>query len=173
MAGYHHILDLGRFSILLQSSLDCKKIYVQDLSDWFIDEKYSIPESYQLEIYFPYNTKPFIVEIFTNKVNVFTMKDFGFGKDSVFMTGIYCFKVKFPDKEYRIYRALLCRFISCYDKYLAITELEDLNSNILKLEFVNRLIHRIPYLVEVDRIKEAEHLFKMLETEIKYLNCNC
>lgn len=167
----YHILDRGKFRILFEG-LDLKTIIIQDISDWFVDEVYSKPLNYELEIYFPYNTNPFKVNIFTDKANIFTMKDFGFG-DSVFIDGIYCFKIKFKDKEYKIYKSLLNRYLHCYQNYIAITRIDELEKNILKIEFVDSLIKRIPYLVELNNTQEAQTLIKMLETEIKFLNCNC
>lgn len=161
----------GRFALIFQSS-DCKKLQIQDISDWFLDEGHTKPDSYTIDLYLPHSMNPIQLTIKTNGMNTFTMVDLGYGNSDL-MEGIYCIKAKIADREFRIHKVLLCKTRCCYDQYIAHTRLEELKANLLKIELVDQLINDIPKIVESGEIEKAEDYIRMLHTELKFLNCNC
>jgi len=167
-----HCIEVpGRVNLLFKS-MDCKKLLIQDISDWIEDEKYSIPISYEIELFLPHTVQGIPLEIKTGITNVFEMKQLGYG-DSKFMDGIYCIKAVICDKIHTLNRVLLCKARCCYDTYLAKSKLGELQSNLLKITLVDRLITDIPDIVEAGKTEKAAEYIEMLHRELKFLDCNC
>lgn len=167
----HCIEATGRLNLLFKS-LDCKTLLIQDISDWLEDEKYTKPLSYTIDLYLPNTVVGVLVEIKLGISNIIKMEDLGYG-DSRFMDGIYCIKARVCDRDFKLHRVLLCKARCCYDTYIASKKIEELKQNVLKINFVDRLITDIPDIVESGEIEKAQEYIEMLHRELKYLNCNC
>lgn len=153
---------------LLFWSLDCKKLLIQDISDWKKDLSGKPPAEFTIELTIPNGGTPIILNIKTGIINVFTMQDFGFG-DSQLFDGIYCIKVKSCDDTIMIHRALVCRLNCCYKQYISMNTEGSEDSK----ELIKNALEDIPLIVEVGRLQEATRLFEMVRKLLKNLNCNC
>src|SRR5690606_25246448 len=102
----------GRFNLLFWS-LDCKKLLIQDISDW-----QGAKTEYEIEVQVPNAASWVKLKIDPSKINVFSNQDLGYG-DTPLLDGIYCIRVKHCDNVIQIHRALVCRLKCCFRSLIA------------------------------------------------------
>lgn len=153
---------------LLFWTMDCKKLLIQDISDWKINGFNQAPSEYTIQLTIPNAGSAVALVLKTGIINTFSMIDFGYGESQLF-DGIYCIKVKDCENEILLHRALVCRLNCCYKQLIASNkEVSQESKDLLK-----SWIEDIPLIVEAGRLEEAKKLFEMTRRELKNLNCNC
>lgn len=151
------------------SYIDCKKLIYQDVSDWTSNVK---PVSYIVNITFPGFDTGVNVEVFTDKLNIFTSEDLLDNKNFSFTDGVYCFKVDNYGKKHIRNAANICQLSCKLDHLIAQADLNDIKDyeNIQHIEF---LLDSVKINARHNKPEKAIDFLKQAAKELSCVKCKC
>lgn len=146
-------------------ALNTKTALFQDFSDWMSGEHYVKPERYTVEIKLP-NRKGFKKkEVDALSFNKITSEDFGYS--SCLPDGVYTFKTESCGNVYTRYKAITPD-LECRVQCMLAKGIDP-----LKVATLSAQIKSIHYNAELDKIIEADKLYKLVKREIDLIECDC
>lgn len=146
------------------TTYDCKALVITDLSNWMINDGYTIPKKYAVAIVLP-NQSKIDVEFIGNSTTKIYSKDLT-GSECL-PDGIYCFSTFSCGHHYERVKAVVCT-LRC--------KLDDLISKSNDYNEINRLdnlITSIEVSAELGLEQQAKQLFKIVDKELSKHSCTC
>lgn len=158
----------GNYDFILQS-MDCSKVLYQDLSDWMMEDYYTVPDTYSIEVLVP-NRKSFVsLEVNANSFTVITPEALGL-KSKCIVDGVYCFKVDNCGTVYQKTVAITHQLQCCLDN-LVVTA--STTKDIENIKYLQMILEGIHINAKHGNIEEAAKQFSFLSISLESLDCNC
>lgn len=155
----------GKFEFYI-NEINCDKILYQDASLWMEGENYTIPSTYEIELY---NLDTAGENLFIGKIQVSGLGITDISKSlSLFKDGVYEIKYTSCQNTYKRWVAILPKLQCCLDRYLAS---EEYDKN--KHREAQRLLDGARTTASFNQPKKAVEYYKMAKKMIDALKCDC
>lgn len=140
--------------------LDCDTIIFTDLSNWMQEDYYEVPNSWPMTVTSPSGDK-FTVNFKPMGTTVIRSEDLG----GCILDGIYCFSTESCGYIYSRSEAIMCSLQCKLDTLLAFNEDYD------RIGKISNYIDSIKINARVNKVKLAESMFKIVQRELKSVEC--
>ncbi len=154
----------GKYDFYI-NEINCDKILYEDLSLWMEGDNYTIPASYEIEIY---NLDSAGGNILLKKIEVSGLGITDISKLLLLKDGVYEIKAVSCQNTYKKWVAIVPKLQCCLDKYLVSDEYDR-----LKHQEAQRLIDGARTTAMFNQPKKAIEFYKMAKKLIDALKCDC
>lgn len=149
------------------SPLDVKAFLYQDLSSWQQDDLTEVPQKYEVAITTPGAGSKILVEVYTDRWNVITASDLGFGDK--LKDGLYCFETTSCGNSYKRFAAILPHIECCIQS--AYSTLHDRHFDSIKE--IEQHLAAAKIHAELQKIDRAKKAVDVVEKLLQNLKCDC
>ena len=154
----------GKYDFYI-NEINCDKILYEDLSLWMEGDNYTIPASYEIEIY---NLDSAGSNTLLKKIEVGGLGITDISRLLSLKDGIYEIKTISCQNTYKRWVAIMPKLQCCLDKYLASDEYDK-----IKHQEAQRLMDGARTTAMFNQPKKAIEFYRMAKKLIDVLKCDC
>ncbi len=159
----------GNYDFILQS-LDCSRLLYQDLSDWMIEDYYSVPDGYTIDVLIPNRKQSVPIYVAANKeATVITPEMLGLNSKCI-VDGVYCFSLVNCGSVYKKSIAVTYGIECCIDN-LIVTSSSKRDEETIK--YLKAMLQGAKINAKFGNVEEAHKQIQFITTSLSSLDCNC
>lgn len=153
----------GVYNFLVKS-VDKDSFVYHDLSNWMVEDRYEVPETYDVVVTPPGKSEGISLVFYTEGINRVTSDDVGCIKD-----GIWTFETVSCDTGYKRSVGIFYKIECCLKKAFA----TEPKKNYEALKEVEMFLNLSKSSVEIQNFKEASEYLKIAQSKLDIIKCDC